>query len=52
MNSRLFLNATKSGPFFNDYVGEFLVSIYIINKTPIFEHYFPTQHAYIIECQR
>ena len=22
------MNATKSGPFFNDYVGEFLVSIY------------------------
>lgn len=28
--TRLYLNYTKCGPFFNDYMGEFLVSIYII----------------------
>lgn len=27
--TRLYLNYTKCGPFFNDYMGEFLVSIYI-----------------------
>ena len=26
--TRLYLNYTKCGPFFNDYMGEFLVSIY------------------------
>lgn len=28
--TRLYLNYTKCGPFFNDYMGEFLVSIYIM----------------------
>lgn len=30
--TRLYLNYTKCGPFFNDYMGEFLVSIYIPNE--------------------
>lgn len=28
--TRLYLNYTKCGPFFNDYMGEFLVSIYTL----------------------
>ena len=37
--TRLYLNYTKCGPFFNDYMGEFLVSIYIIGFSLVFEPY-------------
>ena len=30
--TRLYLNYTKCGPFFNDYMGEFLVSIYKVRE--------------------
>lgn len=33
--TRLYLNYTKCGPFFNDYMGEFLVSIYNTERASV-----------------